>query len=168
MSLQAATDLFNIMAAQGDIAFQFPVDGCYARAHLMVQRMQQLGADPGKVWTFAGGPSDPLWVNTPNHPAGVVEWGYHVAPTIPVQQANGTVQDMVVDPSMFDRPVSIDEWRNAQHDHPNVVQTHPGQSPLPSRGGSGYWPGSDPPEGPDEHARETMEEYKRYESTRGP
>jgi uncharacterized Zn-binding protein involved in type VI secretion len=167
MSMEAATSIFNNMAAQDDIAFKFPVDGCYARAHLMDQRMQKLGANPGKVWTFASNASDPLWVNTPNHPDGKVEWGYHVAPTIPVQQADGTVKDMVIDPSMFDRPVTVDEWRDAQHDHPTVVQTQLGQPPIPSKGGSGYWPAPDPIEGIDEHARETMEDYKLLEGTRG-
>jgi len=33
---------------------------------------------------------------------------------------------------------------------------------LPARGRSGYWPGPDPLEGPDEHARETLEEYRRW------
>jgi uncharacterized Zn-binding protein involved in type VI secretion len=162
-----AAALFDVVASQSDIAFRFPVDGCYARAHLMIQRMQQMGATPGKAWTFAS-PGDPLWVSTPNHPDGVVSWGYHVAPTVPVQQPDGSVRDMVIDPSMFDRPVPVEEWRNAQHDTPTVVQTAPGEPPIPARGGSGYWPAPDPAEGTDAHARETMEEYSRWEGTRGP
>ncbi len=164
---EQAQKLFDEMAAQPDIAFKFPVDGCYSRAHLMAQRMQAQGVTPGKAWTFASGPGDPLWVNTPNHPDGRVEWGYHVAPTVPVRGADGRTQDMVMDPSMFNRPVTVDEWRDAQHDHPTVVQTRLGEPPIPSRGGSGYWPGADPPEGVDENARETMEDYKRREGTRG-
>jgi len=163
-----AAQFFSIMAAQPDIAFKFPVDGCYARAHLMVQRMQQMGLSPGKAWTFASDPSDPLWVSTPNHPDGMVSWGYHVAPTVPVKGDDGVVRDMVMDPSMFDHPVTVDQWKDAQHDHPYVVQTAPGQPPIPSRGGSGYWPSADPPEGVDNNAHETMEEYKHYEGTRGP
>lgn len=167
VSLEEASTIFSIMSAQEYIAFQFPVDGCYARAHLMMQLMQRLGLSPGKVWTFASGPTDPLWVSTPNHPAGMVEWRYHVAPTIPVQGADGVVRDMVIDPSMFDRPVTIQEWKDAQHDTPTVVQTVPGESPLPSGEGSGYWPSPDPPQGPDAHAWETMEEYKPLEGTTG-
>lgn len=167
MNLAAAQLLMDVMAAQADIAFKFPVDGCYARAHLMVQRMQQMGATPGKAWTFASSNSDPLWVATPNHPDNMVSWGYHVAPTVPVLQPDGTVRDMVVDPSMFDHPVTVPEWRDAQHDHPSVVQTIPGAAPDATVGGSGYWPGPDPAEGVDTHALETMQEYKRLERTRG-
>jgi hypothetical protein len=160
-----------MMAAQQDIAFGYPADGCYARAHLMVQRMQQMGLTPGKVWSFAN--PDALHANTPNHPDGYVNWGYHVAPTVPVQQPDGTVQDMVVDPSMFDRPVTIDEWRDAQQSpgssEPYIDQTAPGEAPTAPDGtsypGSGYWPGEDPVEGPDDHARETMEDYKPHEGT---
>jgi hypothetical protein len=161
---EQAQALFSLMAAQPDIAFRYPRDGCYARAQLMVQRMQALGITPGKAWTFASSRSDPLWVNTPNVPEGHVAWGYHVAPTVPVRGADGIVRNMVVDPSMFDHPVTVDEWRGAQHDTPRVVQTAPGEAPT-SNGGSGYWPGPDPPEGPDTNAKETMEDFKRKEGT---
>lgn len=163
---EQAQEIFNQMADQEDIAFEFPVDGCYARAHLMAQRMQDRGVTPSKVWTLAS-PGDPLWVQTPNHPDGRVQWSYHVAPTIPVQGADGKVQDMVIDPSMFDRPVPIQEWVDDQHDSPRVIQTELGEPPIPENGGTGYWPTEDPEEGPDAHAEETMEEYKRLEGTRG-
>ncbi len=162
-----AAQIFSILAAQPDIAFKFPADGCYARAHLMSQRMQKMGLSFGKAWTFAHDAADPLWVNTPNHPAGKVEWGYHVAPTTPVKGNDGIVRNMVMDPSMFNRPVTVEEWKDAQHDHPYVVQTAPGQPPIPASGGSGYWPSADPPEGVDNNAQEAMEEFKRYEGTRG-
>jgi len=161
-----AEKIFRKMAKREDIAFAYPTDGCYARAHLMIREMQEMGLKPKKVWTFSSDPSiDPLWVSTSNHPNGMVEWGYHVAPTIQVQGSDGVVQDMVIDPSMFDQPVTVTEWVEAQHDTPRVITTVPGEAPIPSAGGSGYWPSADPLEGPDIHAEETMEEYKRLEGT---
>jgi hypothetical protein len=68
---------------------------------------------------------------------------------------------MVFDPLLFDHPVLVAEWRIALHDTPTVVRTVLGEPPLPARGGSGYWPGSDPIEGPDVYACETLEEYRR-------
>ncbi len=162
MTPAAAAILFAIMAGQGDIAFKYPADGCYARAHLMVQRMEKLGATPGKVWSFASGPGDPLWVSTTHDPAGTVEWGYHVAPTVPVRDPDGVVRDKVIDPSLFDHPVPIDEWRDAQHDTPVIDQTLPGNPPA-GHTGSGYWPGPDPAEGADENAHDTMRDYKLHE-----
>jgi len=162
-----AAALFAAVAARSDIAFRYPADGCYARAHLMVKALQAMGFTPGKAWTFAS-PGDPLYVDTPNDPRGRVSWGYHVAPTLPVKNADGTVTDMVLDPSMFDHPVTVDQWKAAQHDSPTVVQTAPGQPPIPARGGTGYWPSADPIEGPDTNAMRTMEEYKQYEGASAP
>jgi uncharacterized Zn-binding protein involved in type VI secretion len=163
LSPDLADAVFTAMTQQSDIAFKYPTDGCYARAHLMAQRMELMGLTPKKVWSFASDYADPLWVNTPNHPAGKVSWGYHVAPTIPIRGTDGKVQDMVVDPSMFNQPATIDEWRNAQHDKPTIIQTKLGEPPIPQNGGSGYWPSQDPIEGKDKHAYKTMKKYKRYE-----
>jgi uncharacterized Zn-binding protein involved in type VI secretion len=163
VSLAEAQLVFDLIASQGDIAFKYPADGCYARAHIMVQRMVTMGLTPGKVWSFSADKvNDPLWVATPNDPSGTVSWSYHVAPTLPVGQPDGTVSNMVVDPSMFDHPVPVEKWQNAQHDHPVTATTKPGEAP-PGRPGSGYWPGPDPPEGPDRHARKIMREYKSRE-----
>src|SRR5262249_39009691 len=43
VSFREALLVFQLMAGQTDIAFGFPGDGCYARAHLMVRWMQKLG-----------------------------------------------------------------------------------------------------------------------------
>jgi hypothetical protein len=42
------------------------------------------GVDAGKVWNYAPDDNHPLEVPTPNDPQGFVQWGYHVAPTVPV------------------------------------------------------------------------------------
>ena len=115
---------------------------------------------PSKVWAFAASATDLLWIETPDHPDGRVQWGYHVAPIFWVQGPEGAAHAMVLDPLLFDAPVTVEEWRDALHDTPTLVQTAPGESPLPARGGSGYCPGPDPLEGPDQHARETLEEYR--------
>lgn len=164
LSLADAQTLFDLMAAQPDIAFAYPPDGCYARAHIMVQRMQAMGVTPsGKAWTFAP-PGHALHAQTDNDPDGYVEWGYHVAPTVQVRNPDGTVGDRVIDPSLFDRPVTPQEWARVQQPTttttpPTLVQTRLGQPPIPSAGGTGYWPGPDPPD-LDAAAAETMREYK--------
>lgn len=166
MTMEEAEELFAYLAAQEDIAFGYPVDGCYSRAHIMTQRMIELGVPEnmiGKVWTFAG--DRPLRVETTNHPDGYVEWGYHVAPTIQVVDENGNVVEMTIDPSIESRPVTTDEWvdTSANGGDPYVVTTELGEPPIPQNGGSGYWPGLDPAEGADAHAEETMDEYLIYQ-----
>ncbi|HZU35360.1 MAG TPA: protein-glutamine glutaminase family protein [Gemmataceae bacterium] len=156
-----AAALFAEFGAAEELALGFPADGCYARTHLMVQRLLQRGLTPWKAWAFAASAADLLWTEAPDHPDGRVHWGYHVAPVLLVREPDGVIQEMVFDPLLFDRPVLVEEWRSALHDTPTLVRTAPGEPPLPPRGGTGYWPGPDPLEGPDAHARETLEEYRR-------
>jgi hypothetical protein len=153
--------VFAEMAAAGDLALRYPADGCYARTHLIVQRLRDRGLAPLKVWAFAASAGDPLWTETLDHPDERVQWGYHVAPLLVVREPTGGLQEMVFDPVLFDRPVPVPEWLSALHDTPTFVRTAPGEPPLPARGGSGYWPGPDPLEGLDLHAREALEEYQR-------
>ena len=122
----------------------------------MVQRLLERGLTPSKVWAFAASVTDLLWTETPHHPEGRVQWAYHVAPILVVREPDGGVREMILDPLLFDRPVPVEEWRNALHDTPTLVRTAPGEPLLSARGGSGYWPGPDPLEGADAHARETL------------
>jgi hypothetical protein len=157
---EEAAAIFAEFASADELALGFPADGCYARAHLMVKRLLAKGHAPGKVWAFAASSADLLWVDTPHHPDGRVDWVYHVAPALVVGHGGAEVQEMVLDPILFDRPVSVDTWRNGLHDTPALVRTVPGGPPIPARGGTGSWPGPDLIEGPDLHAIETLEEYR--------
>lgn len=168
MTLEEVHKLFRKMAGQSDIAFNFVEDGCYARAHLMIERMRRLGYEPVRVWTFASGES--LHVKTTKTTKGYVEWNYHVAPAIPARIQGRTVM-LVIDPSLFNRPVTVDEWVNVQKrtsaSRPILQVTRIGEAVFnPTtrlRLGSGYWPGVDPPEGVTNAAIATMKRYKAME-----
>jgi hypothetical protein len=114
-----ANSLFQDLASQPQIPFDYPDDCCYSRAHEMCRIMRERGIQCRKIWNYAhdfstGGAS--LRADTPNHPSGHVSWRYHVAPVVKVRGNDGVVRDMVMDPSLFDRPVTVDEWIAAQHD----------------------------------------------------
>jgi len=156
---EQATAIFAEFTAAGDLALRFRADGCYARTHVMVQRLLERGLAPSKLWAFASSTADLLWAETPDHPDGLVHWSYHVAPVLVVRGPGSDSREMVFDPLLFDKPVPVDEWRSALHDTPDLVRTVPGEPPRPAVGGSGYWPGPDPLEGVDSHARETLEEH---------
>jgi hypothetical protein len=171
ITAEEARKLFDLMAAQPDISFRFPTDGCYARAHLMIRRMQALGYRPGKAWTFARSKRNPLVCRTRNHPRGYVTWRYHVAPTIRVR-VDGKVSTMVIDPSMFNGPIKVRQWARAQRRYrnsrtPYFCKTRLGQPPRKPNGrrtaGSGYWPSADPRRGKDYHAERVMKLFKPYE-----
>jgi hypothetical protein len=174
---QQALLAFRIMAAQTDISFGFPTDGCYARAHLMARRLRAMGMRPSKVWSFARGKQEPLVCRTPNDPKGYVVWGYHVAPTVRVRIRPGVIRHFVIDPSMFTKPVTVAQWAAAQKPHrasrtPYVCLTRFDKAPTRPDGarcpGSGYSPAPDPIRGSDAHALAVMKLFKPWEGRVAP
>jgi Glutaminase len=170
VSMDDAVKVFKKMAAQKDIAFHYVADGCFARAHLMIQRMEKMGIPASRVWSLPKN-NGKLVAKTPFMKKGSVEWTYHVAPVIPVMNS-GKTDYMVIDPSMFNGPVSVHKWAAAQHNTkgdamPLVRITKLGESPTLANGkhvaGSGYWLGADPPEGPTNHAVKMMHKFKSLE-----
>ena len=125
-----ASQLFQTLKANKNIPFDYPVDCCYSRAHSMCRTMENKGIDCQKLWYFdqdwgKDGASNSLSPHKPDGSAvsfpdvttGVskpVTWVYHVAPTVKVKKADGTIQDMVMDPSLADRPLTKDEWKAIQ------------------------------------------------------
>lgn len=93
------------------IPFKCAEDGCYARAHKMRQIIEEkFGYCSEKIFNYAE-PGSQLAVEV--KPGCCVYWWYHVAPVVKVN-LNGRIVLMVIDPSMFNTPVSITTWRNAQ------------------------------------------------------
>ena len=56
-----------------------------------------------------------LNVNSHNKPNCLVQWGWHVAPTLQVD-INGSPQTYVIDPSLFNEPVPRATWKSVQGD----------------------------------------------------
>jgi hypothetical protein len=122
---QRAKDLFQMIAGatcvpttpnNDCIPFLFPDDGCWGRAHEMCRRIGMAGTKTGKVWNYGN-----LSVRSPNNPRCGVRWGWHVAPTVRVEQAAGEAVLYVVDPSMFSEPVPASKWRSAQNDEASTL-----------------------------------------------
>jgi hypothetical protein len=127
LTLKQAQQLFDTMAATSCdpltvpapcIPFLYPEDGCWARAHEMCRLMIAAGARPKKVWIYHS-PGNVLHVDTANSPNCYVNWGWHVAPTLCVRKFWWFFcrsREVVIDPSLFDGPVSKAVWKNIQND----------------------------------------------------
>lgn len=111
-----------------DIPFNWPRDCCYTRAREMAIELKSQGCTVGKVWNYAP-PRDSLRAQTPNVKEGYVKWGYHVAPTVPVRRKDGSVADMVLDPSLSDQPLTPEEWKGLQG-NPNSILIPSDASPY--------------------------------------
>lgn len=124
VSARRAKELFDMVASTTCapltvpppcIPFLYPDDGCWGRAHEMCRLMIQAGASPRKVWIYG-------WLQTPtrNHPNCMVYWGWHVAPTLCVRRRLFWFfwwrQEQVIDPSLFNAPVSKATWKGVQGD----------------------------------------------------
>src|SRR5262249_14822390 len=81
------------------------------------------------------------------------------------------------DPSLFARPATVAQWEQAQmrtkvSSKPFLTITRIGEAPTgidrKRKPGSGYWPGPDPPGGPDAHAVATMRKYKPWQGKQPP
>ncbi len=116
-------EIFDYCASQGCatgtatidycIPFQYVVDGCYARAHKMRQIMlEEYELSCEKVFSYED-VTGSLAVDAGDC---CVYWWYHVAPLVTVKTDLGPVK-YVIDPSMFDEPVSIAVWTAAQENH---------------------------------------------------
>lgn len=104
-----ATALFNQLAGLQYIPFDYPVDGCFARAHEMSRLMAEQGVASAKIFNYAA----PSALSVPGTEFGDITWGYHVAPIVNVQGSDGITRQMVFDPSLSKQPMTFGEWQTA-------------------------------------------------------
>lgn len=94
------------------IPFMYPDNGCWARAHEMCRLMIAMGLAPRKVWIDGS-----LHTPSRNKPNCVVDWYWHVAPTLCVRGRWFFRRNtMVIDPSLFTAPVPEATWKGVQGD----------------------------------------------------
>lgn len=149
--------IFNYCASQGCnkpgpyaipncIPFQYVIDGCYARAHKMRQMiMDKYGYCCEKVFSYGEYPST-LAVKADKWGGCCVRWWYHVVPLLRVKVKRGSLTlqiAYVIDPGMFNTPVTLSTWLNAQKNTtcaPNANVTsysiQPGTAYTPAGGGT--------------------------------
>lgn len=92
------------------IPFLYPDDGCWGRASQMCKLILATGAPVAKLWYYGN-----LVVHTDNTPAGVLNWIFHVAPLVTVDDGDGP-EPYVLDPSLFPNPVSQAQWESVLGD----------------------------------------------------
>jgi len=128
VTMETATRLFTELSqatfktstgTQSPIPFHYPVDGCYDRAHIMAQLLTEKGYASEKVFAISKKSGGRAGLRVPTDYAGdnqvpgeqpAVMWWYHVAPIIRVENDQGQVTEMVIDPSMTDQLITIDQW----------------------------------------------------------
>lgn len=128
LTMAQAEALFKEMAGQTQIPFNWPRDGCFARAHEMRRLMEAKGIEARKAWNYGN-------LVVPGTGIGTVTWGWHVAPTVEVQKPGGGTQTMVIDPSLFPKPVTDADWKAKQGDTSSRLESSDGSIYLRAEGG---------------------------------
>lgn len=117
VSPERSIEIFNNMYSYNCVAcspssdcitFQYPRDGCWIRAHLMVYKMHDYAPPETPEKLFIQGSLDPFAINDPDcgAPWG---WGWHIAPTLMVT-VDGGDEKYVIDPSLSSEPVTEADW----------------------------------------------------------
>lgn len=86
----------TIVTGLACIPFLYPDQGCWSRSHEMCRIMIANGVTPFKVWSYGQ-----RIVSTRNSPVCEVRWSWHTAPML---------GDLVIDPSLFEEPVTFADW----------------------------------------------------------
>jgi hypothetical protein len=102
LTLDRAQELFNKLASNKDIPFTYAKDGCFARAHKMAMLLDEEKIISGKAFM-----QGKFFAQTISGPAF---WTYHVAPIVLVKVGE-ELKPYIFDPSMFNRPVTMAEWK---------------------------------------------------------
>lgn len=115
------------------ISFQYVIDGCYARAHKMSWIiMNQYHYSVKKLFSYGH-----LAVRADKWGGCCVFWWYHVAPLVTINTPQGP-KAYVMDPGMFDGPVPMATWLQAQGSqdcYPGSAVTSYSIQPV-----TAYWP----------------------------
>ncbi|MCX7097735.1 MAG: protein-glutamine glutaminase family protein [Methylococcales bacterium] len=176
LSEKEANQLFKELKANKNIPFDYPVDCCYSRAHSMCRTIENKGIGCQKLWYFdqGWGTNDGKASLHPHKPDGSavsfpdsvtgnsepIAWVYHVAPTVKVKKADGTIQDMVMDPSLADRPLTKDEWKTIQGNPKGAYEEVTDSNPYFSNKKLGYYE-------PDPDMKETCAQLEKHKKDRG-
>ncbi len=121
LSEAEALAAFDVLANKAEYKFAYIYDLCYARAQLMGEDLRRMGIEPGRAWAFEdehGNLLQPQFLS-----ADQTTWWWHVAVTVPVQQMDGTVQTMVIDPGLFDGPITLAQWGNIMGAQASQIHT---------------------------------------------
>jgi hypothetical protein len=107
-----------------ELPFDRAEDYCDIRAHHMALQLVSVGLTCKKIYAVCTPSVDgeALWVRSETSRGGrpgrpvVLEWEYHVAIAVDVQNRTGGTAEMVFDPSISpDRPITTGQWLRAMH-----------------------------------------------------
>jgi|GEM_PF-1107124 len=105
-------DEFKKLAKDKSIPYEYIIDGCYARAHLMCETMMKDKINCAKMFVIV----EDLFGEgqlTASNKFMNASWWYHVAPLVFAKDTEtGEVKGFIMDPSIDKKPLTPEEWIN--------------------------------------------------------
>ncbi|MCY4523434.1 MAG: protein-glutamine glutaminase family protein [Halobacteriovoraceae bacterium] len=123
---QKARELFQEALQIKKIDWNNIREGCTARAHLMARKFESMGVYTDKVW-FHG---DTIHFSKGDNKSF---WFFHVSPLVYVKSPEGNTIKLIIDPTLFNQPVTLDTWIDKLNTSEfNIVETSypPPDNPL--------------------------------------
>ncbi len=100
------TELFEYLSTRSSIPFHIKWDGCYARAYLMNSYAEIKQVELAKIVVEVTNQDEEVMEIASPDNQWLLRWYYHVAPIVFVRLETGKVVQRVIDPSLFEHPVS--------------------------------------------------------------
>lgn len=137
LTLQETQALFARLAEQAHIPFDLASAFCSARAHEMRRIMARENIECRKIFneptiSADGQTTPPIVVRTAD--GRTIRWQYHVAPYVMARMPDGRLERMVIDPALFDGPVTVEEWQSVQECDAARLNDTPGSTFQPGEG----------------------------------
>ena len=121
ITLKKAKKLFREQQNRADINWDYIEDGCDVRAHLMTRDFKDKGITSDKVWVNGN-------LSYRDSDGKKTQWNFHVAPIVYVKNWRGKIEKYVIDPSVSDRPLKVNEWLDTFN--PTKKKVHETHYPL--------------------------------------
>lgn len=103
-------EFFEYVSTRSYIPFHVKWDGCFGRAYLMITVANRKNIELGKiVIDVLNKDEEVMEVMSPDN-KWKLRWYYHVAPYLYVEKENGDLELRVIDPSLFTKPVTRNEF----------------------------------------------------------
>lgn len=112
------------LAARTDIPFEYIIDGCYSRAHLMCQELSERGWNNAKMFVNVKNQNQAGQTLDASNSLMSVSWNWHVAPLVFATDETNQVQPYIIDPSMSKQPLTPQEWVEKMWDKQDPIAVH--------------------------------------------
>lgn len=110
LSEEELNEFFQFVSTRSYIPFHIKYDGCFGRAYRMIVVGNRKNIELGKlVIDVINKDEEVIEVLSPDH-QWKLRWYYHVAPFVFLEKDNGDLEMRILDPSLFNRPVSRFEF----------------------------------------------------------